>query len=552
TKASRLPDEVVTWAEVLQAEVEAARAGDGAALAGLRQYAIYLEAAGHHRAAAVWFAEVDLPMHRAIALERAGDDAAAAEAWSELERRDSLRDHPYERALVRLNRALCLHRLGDPDAPMAVLDATADVEEVADGFERAGIRERAFDCYQLLARVGQETGTFVNVAEGYANSIRILRADGLKLDALRLYEAFVAIARGFDEWHATAVALREAAETCMTGRLPYGEDLLLRAGEAWIACAEHSLRAGLPLKIVENAYLAAAEAFTSVRAFSRARRVYGTLGNLALPPDAKTRYRTLAARLSDAPPDPPRPVPVPEFLKQRPDYDEIWYVDLEEFELGGDPGLVAAGVLADRRYADIVRRHALLLVLDEDHVLSPVERIERLEAIRAYPVLSCLEAAFRSPDPTVRRAVAAALGSLRFKRTFGLLEQALADPDPQVVEAATHSVGRLVFPHAFEPLTRLYFWARSRDGGAEIAARALKAIGRIQSVEAFEFVCDRLRDRDPVFSALAREILEGLSNPDLLPHVQREIDLVPPEDRAVLERLLRRLQGEAGLSRTNR
>ncbi len=537
--------------EALQDEVEAARAGDADAVTGLRQYAIYLAAAGHHRAAAVWFGEVDLPMHRAIALERAGDDAAAVDAWTGILRLERLAERPYERALAALNRALCLHRLEDPGAASAVLDATADIEEVADAFERSGVRERAFDCYQLLARVGQETGTFVNLAEGYANSIRILRADGLKLDALRLYEAFVAYTKRFGEWHAAAAALREAADACVAARLPYAEDLRLRSGEAWIDCAERSLEAGLPVKIVENAYLAAAEAFASVRALSRVRRVYEALADLPLEPAAKVRYRGLARKLADAPADPPRPVPVPDFLKQPPEYDEIWYVDLEEFEMGGDPALVAAGIVADRRYADIVRRHALLLLLDASGGLSAEERIRRLEAIRAYPVLSCLETAYASPDPAVRRAVAAALGSLRFKRTFGLVERALADPDPEVREAATRAVGRLVFPHAFEPLARIFAAYRHREGGRAVAARALSAIGRIQTVEAFEFVCDRLREQDPAFADLAREILANLSNPDLLPHVRRELDLVPPEDRAVLEGLLHRLEG-GGINRTNR
>ena len=529
--------------ETLQDEVEAARAGDTAAMTGLRQYAIYLTAAGFCRAAAVWFAELDLPMHRAIALERAGDDAAAVEAWDEVLRADRMRNHPYERSLVAVNRALCLHRLGDERAQAAVLDASADVEEIADGFERAGLRERAFDCYQLLARVGQETGTFVNVAEGATNSIRILRSDGLTLDALRLYEAFVAVARGFGEWHAMASALREAADACTTAHLPYAEDLRLRAGEAWVKCAEGSRGEGLPVKIAENAYRAAAECFASVRAFSRVRQVYEAIASLPLSPETITRARALVERLADAPPDPPRPVPVPEFLKQPPEYDEIWYVDLEEFERGGDPQLVAAGILADRRYADIVRRHALLLVLDADRALSPIERVERLESIRAYPVLACLEAAFDTPDPAVRAAVAAALGALRFKRSFGLLRRALRDDDPAVREAATASVGRLVFPHAFEPLSRLFFEYRADPDGRAVARKALGAIGRIQTVEAFEFLCDRLRDQEPVYADRARSSIATLANPDLLPHVRRELDLVPAEDRALLETLLRRLQG---------
>ena len=41
----------------------------------------------------------------------------------------------------------------------------------------------------------------------------------------------------------------------------------------------------------------------------------------------------------------PRPVPVPEFLKQLPEYEEVWYVDLAEWELDGDAALVGVGFL---------------------------------------------------------------------------------------------------------------------------------------------------------------------------------------------------------------
>ena len=64
-------------------------------------------------------------------------------------------------------------------------------------------------------------------------------------------------------------------------------------------------------------------------------------------------------------------MPVPEFLKQLPEYEEVWYVDLAEWELAGDPALVAAGVMADRRFPDYVRRHALLLAEQaEEEVLG--------------------------------------------------------------------------------------------------------------------------------------------------------------------------------------
>ena len=50
------------------------------------------------------------------------------------------------------------------------------LEQLADEFERRGQRERAFDCYGMLLRLGRDSGSFENVAEGYLNAIRLLAA----------------------------------------------------------------------------------------------------------------------------------------------------------------------------------------------------------------------------------------------------------------------------------------------------------------------------------------------------------------------------------------
>ena len=267
------------------------------------------------------------------------------------------------------------------------------------------------------------------------------------------------LARRAGEWHAAAGILREAADYCTRAALPYADDLRLRSAEAWVKAAGEAQQAGHPLQIVENAYLAAAEAFASVRAFRQVVEVYRRLASMELPVKARERYRRLVDRLGEDRQDAPRPVPVPEFLKQLPEYEEVWYVDLAEWELDGDPALIAAGIMADRRYPDFVRRHALLLVLELERrgtSVGPVDVVRRLEAIKAYPVIAALEKLYERPDPATREAVAAAMGNLRFKRSFGLIGRALRDDDASVREAAAAAVARLVFPHAFEPLRRIF------------------------------------------------------------------------------------------------
>jgi hypothetical protein len=545
--------------ERLRAELD----NGSADLQAVRLFGIYLSRAGHHREASSWFELAQMPIHRAIELERAGLDAEAAELWRALidgRGADLLADRPYEQALARINFGLCLHRLGSDRARQALAEATTAVEEVADRFETEGLRERAFDCYQLLARIGLETGAFENVAEGYLNSVRILRDDALKLDALRLYEAFVTLARRSGEHHAVAEILREAADYCSRAGLPYGDDLRLRAGEAWVKAAEEAAAHAHPAQIVENAYLAAAEAYVSVRAVRMAAEVYARVAQLEIK--GRERYRRLLLRLGKNPEDAPRPAPVPEFLKRLPDYEEVWYVDLAEWELEGEPALIAAGVMADRRFPDYVRRHALLLVLElggsgaeppgrqgragravaAERPRSRVEIVRRLKGIRAYPVIAALERMYAIGDVAVRREVAEALGALRFKRSFSTLTKALRSDEPEVRNKAAEAISNLYFPHAFDRLRRI-FEARDLPDPQNARTAAVRAIGRINTVEALDFLCDRLREGDDDYIKHVLPAISELTNGDLAPYIRQQIDLVPPSYRSVLEDAAARLGG---------
>ncbi len=529
--------------------------GDDETLLAARLLGIYLARAGHHEVAAQWFEAADMPIHRAIELERAGKDEQAAALWTRMIQSEQLgaggrtlgSAHPYELALARINYGLCLHRIEQDRrrtsegsrARAALAEATTAVEEVADQFETEGLRERAFDCYQLLARIGNETGAFENVAEGYLNSVRILRDDALKLDALRLYEAFVAIARRSGEHHAVAGILREAADYCTRAGLPYGDDLRLRSGEAWVKAAEDAQAHGHPAQIVENAYLAAAEAYVSVRAFRLAADVYARVA--ALETKGRERYRRLLERLGKQTEDPPRPIAVPEFLKRPPDYEEVWYVDLAEWELEGHGALIAAGIMADRRFPDYVRRHALLLVLELGRADAPrSEIVARLKSIRAYPVIAALERLYESGDVKLQRDVAEALGTLRFKRSFSTLSRALRNDDADVRKKAAEALKNLVFPHAFDPLRRI-FEARDLPDPDSARIAAILAIGRINTVEALDFLCDRLREGDARYVTHVTSAISELTNVDLAPYLRQQIDLVPPAYRSVLEDAVLRL-----------
>src|SRR5262249_37059769 len=153
----------------------------------------------------------------------------ARDTWANLVSEPRLRDRPYERALVHFNLGMAIQRAAaaaaevtarrsapavpaPPPVPATPFDrsdvtrhlvaAQRLLEQVADDYETAGERERAFDCYQILLKLGQDSGSFENLSEGYLNCIRILKEDGLKFYVLQYFEDFLELALGREEFHA--------------------------------------------------------------------------------------------------------------------------------------------------------------------------------------------------------------------------------------------------------------------------------------------------------------------------------------------------------------
>ena len=152
--------------------------------------------AGRPVDAAKHFEEAGWLGHAAIQLELAGDDRAARVLWERLAGDARLRDNLYTRGLVEFNLGRACDRLGDRTAARrAKVQSVHLLEAAADGFETQGLRERAFDCFQVLLTLGKE-GAFENLAEGYINCIRILQEDNLKYYVLQYYEDFQELALG--------------------------------------------------------------------------------------------------------------------------------------------------------------------------------------------------------------------------------------------------------------------------------------------------------------------------------------------------------------------
>jgi hypothetical protein len=519
-------------------------AGDGeAALRGrlLEVEKRYAEAAGQYAAAG-------LPAHAAVMLEKAGEHAGAVTAWEALLAHPGLRGRDYEHALVAFDYGMAAIRVdpASPAARKALVDSQRRLEQVADDFESRGELERAFDCFQILLKLGRDSGQFENLAEGYVNCIRVLREDGLKFYVLQYYEDFIRLALERGELQAAATLYQEAAEYAVRAGLPYDRRYRALAADTWTRCARRYAESGAPVELVENAWLAAVAQFSSVGDYQGVRTVFEQLSALELPERQRRRFDHIARRYAGVTDEPVDAPAFPDYLKQAHAYADIWFLDVLEWELAGDPFAVAASMVGDLRYPNGIRRRALVVLLNladaqrRDAASEPAtlaELAELLGELQSYAALAPLEKLAAHADPQVRRAAVRALRFLYFKRSFVIVRAALQDADAQVREAALVAIAGLHFPHAFNPLSRIY--REARDPRVQVAA--LEAIGKIQTVEAGELLVMVLRQEDGPLREVARAALAQLDNADVLPILRQHHEVeTNPRVRELLGELLRR------------
>jgi tetratricopeptide (TPR) repeat protein len=521
-------------------ELEARRAGGEIAQKLFSQAAQLYGDAGRHVLAAIAFAQ--------------GNDAREERrAWERVLRDPRLRGRPYEEALVHFNVGLAATRDGDKEGGNRhLVSAQRLLEEVADDFETRGERHRAFDCYCILLKLGKDSGSFENLAEGYINCIRVLKEDNLKFYVLQYYEDFLRISLEREEYHAAATVFREAADYSRRVGLVYDRGYMKRAAETWHKAAEKNERDGGPVEITENAYLAAIDAYNSVGDFFHVRESYKQLAKLALGDKKQKRYLDVVARYAEVWQEAIDAAPFPDYLRQQHAYPEIWYLDLIEWELDGDHREVCASIIGDVRYADIIRRRALNVLLThldarpresgeiDPHTLAQIA--QDMGQLQAYAALQPLERLSTHPHPEVRRGVMRALRHLYFKRTFNMINRGLRDEAPAVRQAALEAMTALHFPHAFDPLTRIF---REHDD-PRVKEVALESIGRIASLEAGEFLVEVLRYEPEPLRGVARRLLAAFDNPDVFPILRKHLEMEGSGPaRQALEQIVRAVGARA-------
>jgi hypothetical protein len=516
--------------------------------AGQLPRARVLEVEKRWHEAAQKYADARMPVHAAVAFERAKQHKQAVQQWEGLLADPALRERPYELALVSFNLGMALIRV-EPDSAAgrrALVDSQRRLEQVAEDFETRGERERAFDCYQILLKLGRDSGSFENLAEGYINCIRVLKDDNLKFYVLQYYEDFIKLALQRGELHAAATLFQEAADYAVRTGLPYDRHYLGQAASTWVKCAERSLAEGSPVEFTENALVAGISCYSSIGDYPAVRSLYEKLGDIDVSEKRRARYARIASRYARAGQDTREAPEFPEYLKQQHAYADIWFVDLLEWELGGDPHQVAASIIGDLRYPDGIRRRALVVVLtladaalrrEETSAAALAAVAELLGELQSYAALRPLERLYEHDDPAVRRAAVRALRFLFFKRSFSLIGRALGDADAGVREAAIEALRGLHFPHAFNPLARIY--RESTD--ARVQAVALESIGKIGTIEAGELLLMVLRQEEGTLRDVARRALTSFDNADVLPIMRQYCQLeTNAEARGVLEDLLAR------------
>jgi tetratricopeptide (TPR) repeat protein len=472
----------------------------------------------HDARAAKLYTECGLFAHAAACHERCGNHREALPLWSRLAH--SLRQADselYMAGLAAFNVARsCLSLDDERGARDAVIASVHALEEAADRYEQIGLREKAFDCYQVLIAIGEKSGTFEHALEGYVNAIRILSQDQLRHYAIESFEDCIAIAAKRGEHAAAATLAQQLADYAAKQGVPqvaaHGRQL---KAQMWERAAEAHLERGAPAELVENALLAAVVTRARLGQFARVGSLYRALGKLDLEATRIAHYERVAPRYQSSQDRPVDAAPLAAHLRLGAEFPDVWLVDLIEWEQAGSASAACADVILDRAsWSEITRRRALLArlaALDLETAGASADEgtlmrlITALGELGLYCILSPLERLFEHPRPNVRRAVIEAMARFLFKRTFITMRRALDDDDDTVAQQARKSIEALRFPHAFDPLARIYREATD----SHVRVSVLQAVARIDTPEAAEWLLGVLEhegkaERDAVVAVLAR------------------------------------------------
>ena len=513
------------------------------------QAALGLVSAAEERArfgqAAVAFEAAELMVHAAVSYERAGDHQAARALWSRLAQAiDRQGNDPYAAGLAHFNLARSCQEQGESDAARtAAVDAVHRLEQAADQFEHGGRRERAFDCFQVLIRVGELHNSFEHILEGSVNAIRILRQDNLRHHALRLYQRTLQLADRASEYAAAATLAAEMSDYARSQALPQVTEYALgEQARAWHKLAESQRSREAPLEIIEPALHQSLLAYAELGQFAAVAKLYEALEHLSQGSSRERRYARARARTehvkNESPPTRDSGLGPPDSIV------DIWFEDLLEWEDAGSPSARCAEIILDPLAAtdQVTRRSAVLGRLaalaaekspgDPDKSLRVLAN--QLAPIGLYQVLPALEMLFNRAEPAVRVAAIHALSRYAYKRSFATLERALVDSDTEVREAAVQAVRRQRFEQAFEPLARIF----KSSGNTAARLAALHALAQLETPEAHELLLETLEHGTPSEAGAAADGLVQAHNTAFFEHARKALPNASPRLRTAIQRIM--------------
>jgi hypothetical protein len=510
------------------------------------EWALAASRLGRHGDAARVLSEAGHPALAAVELETAGAHAAARMEWERVLRDPRLAGLPYEKALAHFSLGQALLRTNDRAGAERELTVTQGLlESLADEFESHGEVPRALDCYRLLLRIGKDTGSFENAAEGYLNSIRIFIREDQKFLALQFFEDFLAFALEKEEWYAAATLAREAAAYSLKVGLVFDRHYLARAAELWAKTAEQNETAGGPTDLSENALHAAIDAASALGDLALTGRLFAALAALPLSAKKRARYQRLGARYADGGVAPVATVGFPEYLRRAGAYQDVSRQDLVEWELDGDPSAVLSRLvvdlaLTDRKYGRLALRAVLLAsapAFSPDDPSATAELAQALGRTQVYEVLRPLERLFEHVAPEVRVAVMGGVGRVYNSRSFNLVRKGLADPAPEVAEEALRSLRSLGYRGGFDSICRIY----RETADERVRGVALESIADTKTVEAGLFLLDAVRHEGGVLRAAAEARLEKWAGDEIAPVVRQVLEVETGDRRQSLEKILKAL-----------
>jgi tetratricopeptide (TPR) repeat protein len=509
-----------------------------------------------HAQASESYREGGLYGHAAKAAEEHGDKKGALALFEQLERSYEAQTQPYLAGLAALNGGRLARDLKDKERQNHLLaTATRLLEQSADEKESTGDRDAAFRSYQCLVEIGKIEGSYENLAEGYLNCIRILKAKSDRFFTMQYYYDFVAFSEELGEVHSVAELYREAGEYARRVGFIYGDYFLLEAAKAWRRVAVQGLERGNPPELVENSLLAAIACFNRVEDDRGVAECYASLAELALVDSKVQRYKTLAAEMGAeavrvGPSEPPPAFP--EYFRRRVRMPEIWTRDILEAESGRDiPDAIGRLVGDHKNVWEVQRRRALLISLAyDDHVRAggdsasvPTAIIESIGELNHSAAVPPLLALYESGDENLRALILEKTASLKQREYFALIDRALKDTSERVREAGTAALRRATFAQALDSLVRIF----NTFAEPEVKEACLRSVAAIGTDEACEFLLDVIRSHPSTLGQRARALLEKGAQERMLSALERNRRREPdPSLRLFIGRLVENIRSRRG------